>query len=343
MKILILKPSSLGDVIHALPVLRLLKRSRPEAEVHWWINEEFAPLIEGDPDIAGLFLFRRRRWTSPFALGEVALSIAAMRRERFDVVIDLQGLARSGTFAWLANGGILIGVDDPREGAPGYYDIAVRRPSALTHAVDWYLETLKPLHVPVTCEFDWLPPRPQVALRVRERWPVDGSRWIILNPGARWLNKRWPAAHFAALARLLSASLPDHRFAILGGKGDVELGREIASAQPKRCLDLTGQTSLAEMIEWTRLAELMVTNDTGPMHVAAALGKPVVAPFGPTEPRRTGPYGQVEQCLGLSLPCVPCMSPRCHWKEPIACLRGITPAAVESEVLRRLAGARQRE
>jgi ADP-heptose:LPS heptosyltransferase len=93
------------------------------------------------------------------------------------------------------------------------------------------------------------------------------------------------------------------------------------------------------MVEWIRLSELMVTNDTGPMHVAAALGKPVIALFGPTEPRRTGPYGQVNRALQLnSLPCVPCFKNRCAYQKPFECLRGLSPAVVLEDVMRRLAG-----
>ena len=120
---------------------------------------------------------------------------------------------------------------------------------------------------------------------------------------------------------------------------DAALGREIASADPARCLDLTGQTTLPEMIEWLRLSELVITNDTGPMHAAAALRKPVIALFGPTDPNLTGPYGQRGNVLQVShLPCVPCMKSHCTYAEPLACLRAITPAQVCAEAARRLTG-----
>jgi ADP-heptose:LPS heptosyltransferase len=99
---------------------------------------------------------------------------------------------------------------------------------------------------------------------------------------------------------------------------------------------LTGQTSLLEMIEWIRLSELIVTNDTGPMHIGAALGKPVVAMFGPTNPNRTGPYGQIRQALRIPLPCSPCLKSTCAYEKPMECLRAITPQIVEQEVQRRL-------
>src|SRR6185436_2449162 len=155
----------------------------------------------------------------------------------------------------------------------------------------------------------------------------EGARWIALQPGARWSNKRWPIGYFIELQRQLAAQLPDARFVVLGGGEEKWLGQQLTQAAPERCLDLTGQTSLLEMIEWLRLCELMVTNDTGPMHVAAALGKPVVAVFGPTEPRRTGPYGQLDHVVQHPLPCVPCLKPRCAWPQPMECLTAISPAA----------------
>src|SRR5262249_46160639 len=162
--------------------------------------------------------------------------------------------------------------------------------------------------------------RAEVATAIHEKWPEAKSRrWIILQPGARWLNKRWPVEHFAELARRLAAGDRDLTFAILGGTEDQALGQALAKAAPARSLDLTGKLSLPEMVEWIRLSELMVTNDTGPMHVAAALGKRVIALFGPTEPARTGPYGQIQHALQLDLPCVPCMRSHCTYFKPLEC------------------------
>jgi ADP-heptose:LPS heptosyltransferase len=169
LKILILKPSSLGDVIQALPVLRLLKRHLPAAEIFWWIDSNLAPLLEGDPDLAGVVRFERRRWAAPRHWPEMLRSIRWMREQNFDWVIDLQCLARSGAFAWLANGKFLIGLDEVREGARGFYDVAVRRASFHTHAVDWYLAVLPRLGVPVHKNFQWLPERPAVAAEVKSQ------------------------------------------------------------------------------------------------------------------------------------------------------------------------------
>jgi lipopolysaccharide heptosyltransferase II len=341
LKILILKPSSLGDVIHALPVLRLLKLHFCAAEIFWWIDSALAPLLEGDPDLAGLIFFERKRWSKPQHWPEMLRSIRWLREQNFDLVIDLQCLLRSAAFAWLAHGKFLVGLDNPREGgregARLFYDLVPPRAPDGTHAVERYLSILKSLDVPVHKNFQWLPERPQIATEVKRKWPaafptsisqLPSPNWIALQPGARWDNKRWPVENFAELVRLLAKEFPETRFAIIGSADDKPLGEIISRAEPQRALNLCGETSLPEMIEWLRLCDLLVTNDTGPMHVAAALDKPLIALFGPTDPRSTGPHGQLENVLRIELPCSPCMKSDCAWKNPNECLTAISPAMV---------------
>jgi lipopolysaccharide heptosyltransferase II len=319
-----------------LPVLRLIKQHLPKSEIYWWIDRRLAPLLEGDPDLTRVIPFERQRWWRPKNWREVWHKVRWIRDQSFDWVVDLQSLMRSGVLAWLANGKFAIGLDEPREGARGFYDIIVRRPPLPYHAVEWNLAVLPLLGVPVHGRFDWLPSRPEVAADVRRKWPVAGKRWVALQPGARWLNKRWPVEHFAELVRGLAAWNREIHFAVLGSGDDASLTKTIVEAAPERALDLAGRVSLPELIEWLRLSELLVTNDTGPMHLAAAINKPVVAMFGPTEPRKTGPYGQVDHALQLELPCVPCMKSRCRWHEPMECLRGLRPERVLAAVQERL-------
>jgi ADP-heptose:LPS heptosyltransferase len=133
-KILILKPSSLGDVVQAMPVLRLLKLHWPDSEIYWWINSRLAPLLEGDPDLTDVVRFNRRGWAAPAHWGELWRSLCWSRNQSFDLVIDLQSLARSGAFAWLADGKLLVGLDDSREGARGFYDLVVPRAHGVERA-----------------------------------------------------------------------------------------------------------------------------------------------------------------------------------------------------------------
>ena len=166
---------------------------------------------------------------------------------------------------------------------------------------------------------------------------MAGGDWGPLGGAptrARWDNKRWPAESFAELVRQVSLRFPDTRFAILGSGGDKPLGEIIARAAPARCLNLCGQTSLPEMIEWVRLSDLMITNDTGPMHVAAALGTPVVVPFGSTSPEMTGPGmpgNPRHRLLKSDASCAPCFLREC----PIdfRCMNGISVERIVDAVL----------
>jgi len=341
LKILILKPSSLGDVVQALPVLRLLRRHLPSARIYWWIESSLSPLLENDPDLTGLYRFDRKCWASPAGWSRMWDSLRSIRREGFDLVIDLQGLSRSALVAWLANGETSVGLSNPREGtregAPAFYDLRARPSSEGTHAVERYLAVLGTLGVPVDFDFEWLPARPEIATQVRTKWRLRPGRWVILQPGARWDTKQWPAPHFADVVRQLAARHEDLSFAVLGSRADKELARQILPAAGDRCLDLTGRTTLAEMVEWIRLSNLVITNDTGPMHVAAALRKPLVAIFGPTNPASTGPYGQRSSVLqDGSLPCIPCLKRICTHLDPLACLRAITSAQVFEKASRHL-------
>ena len=323
--------------MQALPVARLIRAQHPTAEIHWWISNDLAPLLENDPDISVLHLFHRRRWAHPCYWLELKQSLSKMRLASYDLVLDLQGLARSAAIAWLARGQLTVGVEDRREGAPLFYDRAVPRPGGQSHAVDWYLEVLRAVGINTDRPFDWIPLQKTVSESIKQRWRLpEGAEWIALNPGARWANKRWPVQSFAALAGSLARSHPHFRFMVLGGPSDSEAGLAIQKAigNDERCLDLTARTSLPELVEWIRMASVLVTNDTGPMHIAAALGRPVIGLFGPTNPNRTGPYGQIDRVLRLKLECMPCMSARCSNSVYQECLSDLQPSVVHSMVSR---------
>jgi ADP-heptose:LPS heptosyltransferase len=236
---------------------------------------------------------------------------AGSARSNFDLVIDLQCLARSGAFAWLANGKFLVGLDEVREGARGFYDLAVpaqkflhaRRGLVSRRAAAARRARSQKFHLAAGAPGN----RRRSQIKMAAGFFPGAKRPLhpagLLQPGARWNNKRWPVETFCRTRPRTRQKIPPNtRFAILGGKDDRPLGEVIARSAPERCLNLCGATSLPEMVEWIRRCDLMVTNDTGPMHAAAALGKPLVALFGPTEPRRTGPYGQLENALRARSP-----------------------------------------
>ncbi|MGB0582580.1 MAG: glycosyltransferase family 9 protein, partial [Limisphaerales bacterium] len=238
MKILIIKPSSLGDVVQTLPVLRLLRRHWPDAQIAWCIAEGLIPLLEKDPDLNEIIPFQRKGWNSLSGFGQWRRTILELRQRKFDLVIDLQSLLRSGLIAWLANGTTTAGLDLRREGASLFYDVAVPRPTDRPHAVDWYLAVLRELGVPTGDCPEVIPPRADIQKRLNRIRRGSDKPLIALIPGARWDNKRWPAAHFATLAKELDPSGRRYDFAILGAREDRPLATQIMDRSDRPVLDL---------------------------------------------------------------------------------------------------------
>lgn len=312
-----------------MPVLRHLRLAYPDAEIRWWIAKGLAPLFEDDPDLNGIIPFARGSWFRPAETARMLGQIAGLRRARYDLVIDLQGLFRSGLFAWLSRGGHVIGLENHKEGAPAFFDQSVPRPSASAHAVDWYLSVLDTIGVARDQEFEWIPERSEIASDIAKVWNLGEEPLITLCPGARWKNKRWPAGYFQELVLGMARKYKDARFAIIGGPEDSPLGDQIAAISPTRCIDLTGKTNLREMIEWVRKSSILITNDTGPMHVGAALKTPMVTLFGPTNPSHTGPYQMLDSVIqDQTLKCIPCMKAHCKREPWQDCLLKVKPEQV---------------
>lgn len=315
MKILILKPSSLGDVVHALPVLRILRQKWPQARISWWIYPGLEGLLAEDPDVDEVIVGKKG------FLGWYRTA-QSLRQRSWDLILDLQSLFRSASLGWWIRGNArTVGLELRREGAHLFHDESVPRPRLRPHAVDWYLAVAEQVTGIRQRAGDWIPVRPQAKTRVLESRREDSRPLGLLMPGARWETKRWPAERFLELVPRLCESFPTHVFAVLGGPDERPVGEQLVRSHPDRCLDLTSRTTLPELIEWIRLSDWMITNDTGPMHIAAALHRPVVGLFGPTDPMQTGPYGQERKSLvPQGLACAPCLKRRCHNEVPHACM-----------------------
>jgi len=319
-RILIVKPSSLGDIVHALAVLAELRRAYPSAHVAWLVSDGFAPLLEGHPLLDEVLTFDRARygrmWRSPRVLLDFWRFVAAVRRRRFDLVIDLQGLARSGLLSYLSGARERCGFADAREGAWLFYTRRVASAAHTAHAVDRNLALLRALGLPSE--------RPQFPLAVRpeERAAARSlltraageavGPFTAVIPGARWETKRWPAERFAELIdRMHAAGLP--RCVLLGAPADRAAAAAVAAACHRRPIDLVGLTTLRELVALLELADRVVGHDSGPLHIAAALGKPIVALFGPTNPARTGPYCDSATVVTCAVPCAPCYRRVCPY------------------------------
>jgi lipopolysaccharide heptosyltransferase I len=316
--ILLIKPSAIGDVVHALPVLNLMRRRWPEARISWLVTPGCAGLLQGHKQIDEVILFERRRfgqaWRSPAMLAALWRFSRGLPRRKFDLVVDLQGLFRSGWLAWKTRAPVRIGTSNARE--LGWLFYTHRVPVSWDwHAIERSLAVAEALgcgREPVEFHF---------AVNDADRAAVadlvpPGRRYAVMLPGTIWPTKRWPVEHFADCVGPLRERFGLESI-VAGGAADSALAAGISGA-----MDLCGKTTLSQLVALLERAELVIANDTGPMHIAAALGRPLLAPFGPTNPQRTGPFGRLDTVLRAKVPCSPCYSRRCSHR---SCLKWISP------------------
>ena len=321
-RILAVKPSSLGDILHVFPALELLRRNCPEAELDYLVHPAFADILDYSPfPIARRILFNRKRLGRlPTLLPEFAHLVQELRERRYDLVIDFQGLTRSAIFSVAAKGGPVVGFAHPRERAARFgYSLKFDVPPG--HAVERNVNLVNALFgksdpVPELI----LPENPENTAKLRTLLdPVPGKLAALL-PGSRWETKTFPPELFADVVRRIHAAVPECVFAILGTAQDKPAAAEIrrAAGGDLPLLDLTGQTSLGVMMELLRRSQLVLSNDSGPMHAAAALQKPVFGFFGPTDPAKTGPYGKRHRIYRADTACLGCLKRICP-EPPPAC------------------------
>jgi heptosyltransferase-1 len=324
-RILLVKLSSFGDVLHTLPTLEALRSAYPHAHITWLVEAAYAPLLQAQPALDEVWEAPRLRPGEILAganRARLRQLIKGLRARPFDLVLDVQGLLKSALWVALAQSPRKVGYDRTREGS--YLALTERVPpfDPEAHAVWRYLNLAHYLGAPPA------PPRFSLALDAEVDTsgliPAANARpLVVLHPGARWQSKLWPAAAWARLAGWLQNQ--GFQVALTGSRADQPLVFEIIKNTRSPVLNLAGATSLAQLAAVLRQTRLAVTTDTGVMHLAAALGTPVVALFGPTAPWRTGPFGEGHQVVRLDLPCSPCFKRRCP--APL-CLSGLPPETV---------------
>jgi heptosyltransferase-1 len=312
-------------VLHTLPTIEALRAAYPDAQITWLVEAAYAPLLAGHPALDEVWVAPRLRpaelfsGSNPAALGRL---VRQLRARPFDLVVDVQGLIKSAVWVALARSPRKVGYDQTRELSYLALTERVKPFDPEAHAVRRYLNLAHYLGAPPAL------PRFRLGLDAAADSAglipdAAGRPLAVLHPGARWATKLWPAASWAELA----AWLRDRGFqvAVTGSGADRELAASLAAQCRAPVLDLAGRTSLAQLAGILRQARLAVTTDTGAMHLAAAVGTPVAALFGPTAPWRTGPFGAGHLVVRLGLPCSPCFKRRCP--EP-RCLTDLPPEMV---------------
>jgi heptosyltransferase I len=315
-RICIIKPSALGDVVQSLPLLKPLRERFPHASISWVISKGLAGLLEGQSQIDDLILFDRQG-----GLGGLVGLLRTLRSRQFDLVFDLQGLMRTGIMTWSTKAPVRVGLQTSREGAHRSYTTVVPGtgrdvPARLRcwRVIDAITaDEVSSSSAPATrpAEFGAMPPaipltgadRSFAASRLKSLpQPV-----LALCPGARWSTKRWPASKFASLAARVHREF-GAGVAILGGPDETPLGRstaeQLAAMMPKSAiLNLVGGTSLRQLAAVLEASTWVVANDSGPMHLADAVGTPVLGLFACTSPWLSGPPLDRHELLSTRLQC----------------------------------------
>jgi heptosyltransferase I len=331
MKILLVRLGALGDIVHALPVAAALREHLPDVRIDWLVDVRHAAILDLVPVID-----RRVAVDGRSAAGLVG-TVRQLRRDRYDVAVDLQGLVKSAALARLSGARRVVGFarDQLREKpALLFYTEQCRAPAG-AHVVDKNLSVLAAFGLADRARrFPIAVPESATAAPVAERVSRDGLRGhALLNPGAAWPNKRWPPERFGEVASALVARhglLP----VVLWGPGEEAVAQRIVEASRGASM-LAPRTGIADILALARGARLMVSGDTGPLHLAGAVGTPLVAIFGPTDPARNGPWADADISLSRFGECLCHYRRRCRRSRP--CIEDISVWDVSGAIDRRLA------
>lgn len=303
-RILIIKPSALGDIILALPALSALKRSFPGAKISWLVRPEFAPLITGHPFISDIILFDRKRlskwWCSPDSFKSLWSLIRQLRAGKFDLVFDFQGLFRTGFFSWVTGSKRRFGMAGARELAHLFYTDKISQDASSIHLVDYYLKMAASAGATQgEAEFK-LPEDAGAAAAVEKLLKSQGvnRNYAVIVPGAARNEKCWGVWNFSEIADSIASEF-DLPIVATGSQSEQKIIEEMQEMATTRIINLAGKTAVRELVPLMKKASLVVSNDTGPGHIAAALGVPIVMIFGPTNPTRVCPYKRPECVVAI--------------------------------------------
>jgi lipopolysaccharide heptosyltransferase I len=330
--ILLVRLGSLGDIIHSLPVAATLRASFPRARINWLVDARQRAILDQVPVID------RRITVDPSVRGFFS-AIRKLREHQYDVAIDLQGLWKSAILTRGSGAARVIGFPRAHLREPGAQRFYSETPLVVSgpHVIQKNLSLLRPLGLDSTkfvVTFPFEIPESVVLAEVHRRLRLGvGDRFVLLNPGAAWPNKRWSPERFGQVAAAIAArhGLPS---AVLWGPGEQPLAERVVSASDGNAVS-TPQTSIGDLLALARAARLMISGDTGPLHMAAALGTAIVALFGPTDPARNGPWSPEDVCVSKYGDCSCHYQRRCH--RAAACFLDLGPDEVLRAVDQRLA------
>ena len=326
--ILIIKMSSLGDVLHTLPFVAELRERFPQARLTWLVHPQFSGFVPDPPMVDEVIYFDKVKFNK-MSLGKKWSCFKEMRSllhsRNFDLVIDMQGLFKSAVLAAISGCNNRIGYCEMREGS-GLVSKAITGAHAKDHVIERYLDVARYLGCAIKDIRFPMPDLQKEWQAVQEKTEAVKEPYVVLVPGARWETKKWPIEYFSELAEMM---LRDGKQVVLaGGPEDASLGSQITGLSPG-VTDLTGKTGLRELGALIQHSTAYISGDTGPLFIAAAMKRPLIALYGPTRPDRTGPYGSSEAVIiRAPVSCAGCLKKRCSkW----ICMKAITPEMVFDE------------
>lgn len=331
--ILIIKLRYIGDVLLATPAVRAIKAARPDVRVTMMVNRGTEDVLSGNPDLDEIMVLDKGSLAAQWRL------IAGLRRRRFDTVIDLTDGDRSAFLSWISGAPVRIGFNDEHRWRGRCYTEVVQPVPGVRHRIDRDLAALKPLGVHPSEK----PPRLCLtgeeearADQLLDRLGIRGDRpIIIIQPGARYWFKAWPYERFADLADRLASDYGCQ--VLIGGSREEEaLAQRIHEAAKSRPISMAGQATLKQFAAIAKRAALFVGNDSGAMHIAAAVGTPMVALFGPSNPDEWGPRGDRVTVLYKGLDCRACFHPTCERGE-LNCMKQLSVQEVCAAAVQLLA------
>ena len=343
-RFLIVRLGALGDIVHAIPVAAAIRRAYPTARIDWLVSGKHREILDLVTAIDRRLSIKDRGGAGGGA--SFLSAIRGIRHTRYDVAIDLQGLIKSAIIARLSGASKVVGFNAryAREGLARLFYTHVHdpggegmyAPSETRHVVDINLGILEAIGIdPGAPEFPLATVASPIATSMSE---ASGGRYALLNPGAAWPNKRWPAPRLGALAMALRDRW-NLQSVVLWGPGEFDLAEDVVATAAGAAI-LTPPTSVADVVALARGASVMVSGDTGPTHIAAAVGTPIVGIYGPTRPGRNGPWLADDETVSRASIC------QCHHfrqcKVEKMCLLDIEVAEVVAAVDRRLAAAERR-
>lgn len=327
--ILLIRLSSLGDVLHGTPVAKTLRAHFPAAKISWIVGEKSQEILQGNPYLDKIIVWQREKWEEELRKGVLRKSYASfhlleeqLKEDQYDLTIDMHGLLLTGLISWRSGAPMRIGFARAKEGSPFFYTHKVKSPTQM-QIVHHYLQLLQPLGLQKGC--------PQMVMPVaadhhrfadnllRSHGIKEEDMVLAISPFTSWATKCWPAAYFAALVNFLQDDL-QAKVILLGAPDDLPLLAKIVAGSSRPVINLAGKVNLKELAAVMQKSHLFIGGDTGPLHIAAAVGTPTLSLFGPTNPHIYAPVGENHAVIVSDVACRYCHKRAC---ENFICMESI--------------------